>query len=92
MQHVSVESNNCILLFVNCVMCSGLMCSNELTEVLHELTSPHMGSNVLPEPWMHITPSQVHLHSKLNYKLLHGLLYIFGSNCSYLISFPNQPT
>uniref|UniRef100_A0A8C2BA83 Sperm flagellar 2 n=1 Tax=Cyprinus carpio TaxID=7962 RepID=A0A8C2BA83_CYPCA len=32
---------------------------NELTEVLHELTSPHMGSNVLPEPWMHITPSQV---------------------------------
>uniref|UniRef100_A0A8C2BA02 Sperm flagellar 2 n=1 Tax=Cyprinus carpio TaxID=7962 RepID=A0A8C2BA02_CYPCA len=38
---------------------AGLMCSNELTEVLHELTSPHMGSNVLPEPWMHITPSQV---------------------------------
>uniref|UniRef100_A0A8C1H5Z6 Sperm flagellar 2 n=1 Tax=Cyprinus carpio carpio TaxID=630221 RepID=A0A8C1H5Z6_CYPCA len=31
---------------------------NELTEVLHELTSPHMGSDVLPEPWMHITPSQ----------------------------------
>uniref|UniRef100_A0A9J7YVX3 Sperm flagellar 2 n=1 Tax=Cyprinus carpio carpio TaxID=630221 RepID=A0A9J7YVX3_CYPCA len=37
---------------------AGLMCSNELTEVLHELTSPHMGSDVLPEPWMHITPSQ----------------------------------
>uniref|UniRef100_A0A673I6L8 Sperm flagellar protein 2-like n=1 Tax=Sinocyclocheilus rhinocerous TaxID=307959 RepID=A0A673I6L8_9TELE len=38
---------------------TGLMCSNELTEVLHELTSPHMGSDVLPDPWMHITPSQV---------------------------------
>ncbi|XP_052413327.1 sperm flagellar protein 2 [Carassius gibelio] len=38
---------------------TGLMCSNELTEVLHELTSPHMCSDVLPEPWMHITPSQV---------------------------------
>ncbi|RXN37637.1 sperm flagellar 2 [Labeo rohita] len=38
---------------------AGLMCSNELTEVLHELTSSHMGSDVLPEPWMHITPSQV---------------------------------
>ncbi|XP_048042582.1 sperm flagellar protein 2-like [Megalobrama amblycephala] len=38
---------------------TGLLCSNELTEVLHELTSPHMGSDVLPEPWMHITPSQV---------------------------------
>uniref|UniRef100_A0A673I4P1 Sperm flagellar 2 n=1 Tax=Sinocyclocheilus rhinocerous TaxID=307959 RepID=A0A673I4P1_9TELE len=34
-------------------------CSESLTEVLHELTSPHMGSDVLPEPWMHITPSQV---------------------------------
>ncbi|KAI2665003.1 Sperm flagellar protein 2 [Labeo rohita] len=38
---------------------TGLMCSNELTEVLHELTSSHMGSDVLPEPWMHITPSQI---------------------------------
>ncbi|KAG1943998.1 sperm flagellar protein [Pimephales promelas] len=38
---------------------TGLLCSNELTEILHELTSPHMGSDVLPEPWMHITPSQV---------------------------------
>ncbi|KAK7163991.1 hypothetical protein R3I94_002650 [Phoxinus phoxinus] len=38
---------------------TGLLCSNELTEVLHELTSPYMGSDVLPEPWMHITPSQV---------------------------------
>ncbi|KAK2910926.1 hypothetical protein Q8A67_003059 [Cirrhinus molitorella] len=38
---------------------SGLMCSNELTEVLHELASPHMGSDTLPEPWMHITSSQV---------------------------------
>ncbi|CAM4546278.1 unnamed protein product [Leuciscus chuanchicus] len=37
---------------------TGLLCGNELTEVLHELTS-HMGSDVLPEPWMHITPSQV---------------------------------
>uniref|UniRef100_A0A671Q5H0 Sperm flagellar protein 2-like n=1 Tax=Sinocyclocheilus anshuiensis TaxID=1608454 RepID=A0A671Q5H0_9TELE len=27
--------------------------------VLHELTSPHMGSDVLPDPWMHITPSQM---------------------------------
>ncbi|XP_058633372.1 sperm flagellar protein 2 isoform X3 [Onychostoma macrolepis] len=38
---------------------TGLMCSNELTDVLHELTSPHVGSDVLPDPWMHITPSQV---------------------------------
>ncbi|KAG1928841.1 sperm flagellar protein [Pimephales promelas] len=38
---------------------TGLLCSNELTEILHELSSPHMGSDVLPEPWMHITPSQV---------------------------------
>ncbi|XP_077097866.1 sperm flagellar protein 2 isoform X4 [Siphateles boraxobius] len=38
---------------------TGLLCSNELTEVLHELSSPHVGSDVLPEPWMHITPSQV---------------------------------
>nr|XP_009299456.1 sperm flagellar protein 2 isoform X1 [Danio rerio] len=37
----------------------GLMCRSELTEALHELTSAHMGTDVLPEAWMHITPSQV---------------------------------
>nr|XP_055053992.1 sperm flagellar protein 2 [Misgurnus anguillicaudatus] len=38
---------------------SGLLSGNELTEVLQELRSPHMGSDVLPEPWMHMTSSQV---------------------------------
>ncbi|XP_067295685.1 sperm flagellar protein 2 isoform X2 [Pseudorasbora parva] len=38
---------------------TGLLSFNELTEVLHALTSPHMGRDVLPQPWMHITRSQV---------------------------------
>uniref|UniRef100_A0A8C2B9M8 Sperm flagellar 2 n=1 Tax=Cyprinus carpio TaxID=7962 RepID=A0A8C2B9M8_CYPCA len=41
------------------ILCTQLRKTAPLTEVLHELTSPHMGSNVLPEPWMHITPSQM---------------------------------
>ncbi|XDV21456.1 hypothetical protein PO909_026550 [Leuciscus waleckii] len=40
------------------VLCAQLSKTAPLTEVLHELTS-HMGSDVLPEPWMHITPSQI---------------------------------
>ncbi|XP_043095076.1 LOW QUALITY PROTEIN: sperm flagellar protein 2-like [Puntigrus tetrazona] len=38
---------------------TGLMCKNELADVLHQLTSHHVGSDVLPDPWMNITLSQV---------------------------------
>ncbi|TRY71440.1 hypothetical protein DNTS_011674 [Danionella cerebrum] len=37
---------------------AGLMSRNEMAGVLQGLTS-HMGRDVLPEPWMHITPPQV---------------------------------
>ncbi|XP_051981958.1 sperm flagellar protein 2-like isoform X1 [Xyrauchen texanus] len=38
---------------------TGLLSTNELSEVLQDLMSSHMGNGALPEPWMNLTTSQV---------------------------------
>ncbi|XP_051552291.1 sperm flagellar protein 2 [Myxocyprinus asiaticus] len=38
---------------------TGLLSTNEMSEVLQDLMSSHMGSGALPEPWMNLTTSQV---------------------------------
>uniref|UniRef100_A0A674CNV3 Sperm flagellar 2 n=1 Tax=Salmo trutta TaxID=8032 RepID=A0A674CNV3_SALTR len=38
---------------------TGVQCSTDFWEILQELTSLNMGTNALPDPWMHISESQL---------------------------------
>lgn len=44
-------------------LCLGVLSRTELTEVLQEFISPHMGCDDLPQPWTHMTSSQVLHHT-----------------------------
>ncbi|XP_042176210.1 sperm flagellar protein 2 isoform X1 [Oncorhynchus tshawytscha] len=38
---------------------TGVQCSTDFWEILQEITSLNMGTNALPDPWMHISESQL---------------------------------
>ncbi|XP_041756129.2 sperm flagellar protein 2 isoform X1 [Coregonus clupeaformis] len=38
---------------------TGVQCSTDFWEILQELTSLNMGTNALPDPWMHISETQL---------------------------------
>ncbi|XP_057184301.1 sperm flagellar protein 2 isoform X3 [Triplophysa rosa] len=56
---LTVQQLNIICAQLHKTAPSGVLSGTELTEVLQEFISPHMGCDDLPQPWTHVTSSQV---------------------------------
>ncbi|KAA0717472.1 Sperm flagellar protein 2 [Triplophysa tibetana] len=56
---LTVQQLNIICTQLHKTAPSGVLSGTELTEVLQEFISPHIGCDDLPQPWTHMTTSQV---------------------------------